>query len=225
MRAHTARSRTQAGRPISAAAVTARVLHDEVAQDLFVARSNLFELAAGLPLGSSERDLAESAQAAILRALLRTREVIGGLQDDGDTTEDLSTALRRELMTVAAPSGISVSFTETGWPADLSPDAVDHVRGIVHEALVNVRKHAGASEVKVNVRQHFGWTRVTVADDGHGLDAAPPTVGDPGSGCGLGLMTQRARLIGGRMGFSSAAGSGTVLTLDIPPANAARDAC
>lgn len=223
--ADAARSPGQAGRPLAPAEVTARILHDDVAQDLFVARSELFKLATGLPDGSAERDLADNAQVAVSHAFLRTKEIIAGLlEDGGDADRDLSTALRRELLTVAAPTGLAVSFTESGGPADLPADAVTHVQGIVHEALVNVRKHSGASEVRVHVRRHFGWTRVTVTDDGHGLRPAPSRLGEPGSGSGLGMMARRAQLIGGRIGFASGAGSGTMLTLDIPPGFQRRDA-
>ena len=202
-----------------------RSLHDGVAQELFLARMTLDELAERLVAGSPERWLADGALERVRAALHGTRELIDGLRSTGDATElDLAPALRRELIDFAARTGIAVSYSESGSPAALSPQAVAHVVGIVREALANVGKHADAGEVRLRARHRHGWTRLTVKDDGRGFRTLPVDHVEVGLGLGMQAMHERARAIGGRIALRSAAGAGTTLTIDIPPEGALRDA-
>jgi two-component system, NarL family, nitrate/nitrite sensor histidine kinase NarX len=204
---------------------TARTLHDGVAQDLFIARTALFELAMHLDAGSPDRHLADVALDEVGLALIRTRELIDGLRTAANAPgPDLGPAVTRELIEFAMPTGIAVSYSETGGSGNLPPQAVEQVLGIVREALANVRKHADASEVRVRVRSHFGWTRLTVADNGCGFRPGRNADQAPGMGYGMGTMQERARAIGGRIGLRSTAGTGTTVTIDIPPPGASCDA-
>lgn len=219
--------RPEAGgsRPGDVGASVARSLHDGVAQDLFLARMSLKELAERLGAGSPERRLADGALERVRTALHDTRELIDGLRSAHDATErELAPALRRELIDFSARTGIAVAFSESGSPAALSPQVVAHVVGIVREALANVGKHADAGEVRLRARHRHGWTRLTVKDDGRGFRTMPVDRIDVGLGLGMRTMHERARAIGGRIALRSASGAGTTLTIDIPPEGALRDA-
>jgi signal transduction histidine kinase len=203
----------------------ARSLHDGVAQELFLARMTLAELAECLGVGSPERRLADAALERVRTALRGTRELIDGLRSAGDATErELAPALRRELIDFSARTGIAISYSESGSSAALSPRAVAHVVAIVREALANVGKHADAGEVRLRARHRHGWTRLTVRDDGRGFRTTPVDRLEVGMGLGMQSMHERARAIGGRIALQSAAGAGTMLTIDIPPQGALRDA-
>jgi signal transduction histidine kinase len=219
--------RPEAGgsRPGDVVASVARSLHDGVAQELFLARMSLKELAELLGAGSPERRLADGALERVRTALHDTRELIDGLRSADDATErELAPALRRELIDFSARTGVSVVFSESGSPAALSPQAVAEVVGIVREALANVGKHADAGEVRLRARHRHGWTRLTVKDDGRGFRTMPVDRFEVGLGLGMRTMHERARAIGGRIALRSAAGAGTTLTIDIPPQGALRDA-
>ena len=219
------RPATGGSRPGDVGARVARSLHDGVAQELFLARMSLRELVERLGAGSPERRLADGALERVGTALHDTRELIDGLCSGDDATErELAPALRRELIDYSARTGIPVAYSESGSPADLSPQAVAHVVGIVREALANVAKHADAGEVRLRARHRHGWTRLTVTDDGRGFRTLPVDRVDVGLGLGMRTMHERAREIGGRIALRSAAGAGTTLTLDIPPQGALRDA-
>jgi two-component system, NarL family, nitrate/nitrite sensor histidine kinase NarX len=83
---------------------------------------------------------------------------------------------------------------------------------VLQEALSNVRKHAGASQVRLTVRQSPEW-RFEVADDGRGFDP----VAHPGeSHVGLRIMQERAAGIGAEVSVQSSVGGGTVVTLRLP---------
>lgn len=212
-------------RPGDVGADVARWLHDGVAQELFLARMTLGELAARLAAGSDERRLIDGALERVMAALDGTRGLIDGLRSADDSTErELAPALRRELIDFSARTGIGVSYSESGSPTALSPQVVAHVLGIVREALANVGKHADAGEVRLRARHRHGWTRLTVADDGRGFRTLPLDRVEVGLGLGMGAMHEQARAIGGRIALRSAAGAGTTVTIDIPPQGAYADA-
>jgi signal transduction histidine kinase len=90
------------------------------------------------------------------------------------------------------------------------------------EALNNVLKHAGASQVKVEMTVKPPRFEIVIADNGCGFDTAASAAGQPGQGAlsgrsGNGLKNMRQRLadMGGECEVRSQAGSGTMVTLRI----------
>jgi signal transduction histidine kinase len=82
----------------------------------------------------------------------------------------------------------------------------------VKEALNNIVKHAGATEVRLGVDVSNGKLRVMVRDDGHGFEQSP----DNAWADGLRNMRQRMGEIGGDCAIESHAGQGTTITFDVP---------
>lgn len=199
-----------------------RALHDEVAQELFVAHAALVQMAALDPGDPSGPALTATALASVRRGLRRTCDLVAGLRATITSDEDLPAALQRTLIEVAAPAGLAASYRETGDGAYPGSEAVAPITAIVREALVNAREHASASEVRVCVRRQARWTRISVSDNGLGLavNGLPRDNGDtsPGhTGFGLAEIQQQARALGGRVGIRSRPGLGVTMTLDIPP--------
>jgi two-component system nitrate/nitrite sensor histidine kinase NarX len=86
---------------------------------------------------------------------------------------------------------------------------------VVQEALSNVRKHAGASQVWLDVQQQPLW-RIEVRDDGRGFahdDAARDEMH-----VGLRIMRERAAGIGAQVDVDSAPGEGTRVVVTLPEA-------
>jgi signal transduction histidine kinase len=80
------------------------------------------------------------------------------------------------------------------------------------EALTNVARHSGATEVRLGVRLIGNRLRLSIADNGRGLAAA--TAGRGGDG----LVNMRARLekMGGRFEIASQPGRGTTVRFYMP---------
>jgi len=80
------------------------------------------------------------------------------------------------------------------------------------EALTNVVRHAGASEVRVNIRVEQGSIRLTVVDNGRGWIETTRTQEMDG------LANMRARLekMGGHFEIQSRPGEGTTVSFDLP---------
>lgn len=65
--------------------------------------------------------------------------------------------------------GLRVKLNSQGLTDELPPNVSDDVFRIVHEALVNAARHAGASSLEVDVSRSAGAVFITVTDDGRGF--------------------------------------------------------
>ncbi|MGH7993313.1 MAG: sensor histidine kinase [Limisphaerales bacterium] len=80
------------------------------------------------------------------------------------------------------------------------------------EAITNVIRHAGASEVRLGFRLIGNRLRLSIADNGRGLAADA----GPRSGNGLVNMRERLRKMGGRFEIASQKGRGTTVRFYVP---------
>jgi len=87
---------------------------------------------------------------------------------------------------------------------------------VVQEALANVAKHAGASEVDVELELTDQEVIVTIRDNGVG--AAPTDLNRPRAH-GIAGLRHRIQVLGGRLDISSAPNVGTTVRVWVPLAN------
>ena len=109
-------------------------------------------------------------------------------------------------------NGISCAFTSNAKEIDLSNDHATALLRMLQEALTNIAKHAGASQVTVRLQRLSDGITLSIADNGRGI--LPTERSKPGS-FGLRGMSERAKALGGTMELSGAAGGGTVVTVKI----------
>jgi signal transduction histidine kinase/ligand-binding sensor domain-containing protein len=88
---------------------------------------------------------------------------------------------------------------------------------LVKEAITNVVSHAEADEVEFRVAIDDDVLRLSIIDNGVGLDPTRPVGGD-----GLRNMRQRAAELGGRAVIEAGPRSGTIVTFELPLAAAER---
>lgn len=82
----------------------------------------------------------------------------------------------------------------------------------VKEAITNIIRHSGATEVRLGVRPVGHWLRLSITDNGHGLPADANARGRNG------LANMRARLekMGGRFAIASQHERGTIVRFYMP---------
>ena len=85
---------------------------------------------------------------------------------------------------------------------------------MVQEAVTNVRKHAGARNLWVTLAVDPPRARITVADDGRGLQRARP------DSMGLTGMRERARRIGAELSIGDRPEGGTLVEITLPAGQA-----
>lgn len=156
----------------------------------------------------------------LLRELLRrelgdVRSFIGQLRPPVLVELGLDGSIVDTVATQAALSGMHIA-TDLRAPASLLSEAAQTVvLRVVQEALQNVRKHAGATEVVVTtVLDNEAWV-LEVRDNGRGFDFGAVAARGRRN-FGLQFMRERAELIGAQFEVRSRPEAGTVVRLAIP---------
>jgi two-component system nitrate/nitrite sensor histidine kinase NarX len=213
----------------------ARELHDSLAQVLGVIHLRLRALESTATTGAPDgiaTDLADLADVAD-EAYRDVREAILGLRETISAEIGLEGALRDYLRKYSRQTGIRTSFVCDGdVRRALPPRSEVQLLRVVQEALTNVRKHAGASQVTVRLDCRTADPVVSVEDDGVGFDPARAAQSLDG-GFGLTSMRERVDQIGGTLDVHTAPGEGTRIVVHLgaeearvapttPPAGAAR---
>jgi two-component system nitrate/nitrite sensor histidine kinase NarX len=130
---------------------------------------------------------------------------------DGDLARAV-TALRDDLANRYALV-VDIIWPPTAYPMPLVTAVT--VYRFFQEALLNVVKHADVDLATAQLRVDEEWVVATVTDEGPGFD--PEEVrSDKGRHVGLGLLRERARLVGGSLDVTSWPANGTTLTLRLP---------
>jgi signal transduction histidine kinase len=191
----------------------AREIHDGIAQDV---------ASVGYVLDDIARD-ADSETAARLSSL---RKDLGGLVGDlrlsifdlragVDESVGLARTLGDYVQRVGPQTGLVVHVSTDESTHRLPVAAEVELLRIVQEAVTNVRKHAQAKNLWLTVEVDPPRARVTVTDDGRGLQ--PKGL----ESMGIQGMHERAGRIGARLSVRNRGdGSGTVVEVVIEPPQA-----
>lgn len=192
----------------------ARELHDEMGQSLTAIRSIAAALAQspdlkGKPGADAARllfDTAGSTFDAMHRLIPRLRPVqldeIGlanAVRDLVASLQQTNAGLRIELRLPAAIDGVD-------------SDVETCVYRILQEALTNVVRHAGASQVRVALCIDGGRLRLTVSDNGHGAVDPLAKAGH----YGVRGMRERAEALGGELAIRPGPQGGLEVEAGIP---------
>ena len=184
----------------------ARDLHDSVGQLLTALQIDLQLARQGGADGPRRLEAALSLAERSLQDLRRVVRDLRPLELEGGGLSGAmgATAERFELRT-----GIPTSLRHDG-PDVADPAAAVCLLRVLQEALANVSRHAGASEVGVGLRVDANRATLQVSDDGRGFDV------ERARGSGIAGMRERARFLGGSVVVRSAPGEGTTVTAEIP---------
>jgi len=187
-------------------------IHDTLAQG-FTSIVTLVQAAeASLPPGAvAARHHLDLALATARENLAEARTLVAALSPASLESASLAEAVRRVAESTGAEAGIQANSEVTGTARRLPMGTEVVLLRVCQEALANVRKHAAAHEVAVRLCYADGVVRLTVADDGAGFDPELIT-----SGYGLRGMRDRVAQIGGTIQVTSAPGTGTQVSAEVP---------
>jgi signal transduction histidine kinase len=193
----------------------ARELHDDALQRIALIRHEVDEVARLSPEVTHHID-GVSAELEDLATVLRT--AAHQLHPSVVEKAGLVRALGELASEFGRTAGLDVRLAV---PADLAVPVAPAVAiyRIAQEALRNVVKHAGVTEVDLSLEVAAGTGALVlrVADAGRGFDAGPSR---PEDGLGLIAMRQRAEAMGGHLTVRAAPGEGTVVTAVVAPGRA-----
>lgn len=195
----------------------ARNLHDHIGQQLTALR---------LALGSMRNDEHSAAQS---RQLDKIEEMTSKMDRDLDflawelrpaALDDvgLEAALAQFVATWSNQHQIPAGFHGSRWEGERLPTHIEsNLYRITQEALNNVVKHAGATDVSVLLERRADEALLIVEDNGRGFDVDKARAArSRHAGMGLVGMEERAALIGATLQFEAAPGKGSTLFVRVP---------
>lgn len=151
-------------------------------------------------------------------SLAEARRLVQALQPESLEGASLPEVIRREAAAWGRETQVQTIYTLTGEPIALTPEYEVTLLRAAQEALMNVRKHAQATQVSVTLSYMDDQVALDVQDDGKGFDPQIPVnpAGQYGGGYGLQVMHQRVEQLGGEVILESSPGEGTTLVVQIP---------
>lgn len=188
-------------------------LHDDVG-------SRLTKVAMVTELAEREAAAAPALQPHIANISRTVREITRAMDEivwtinpRNDTLEDLANYIFQYAQEYFQNTGVRCRLDV---PSDLPHRAVTTAQRhnlfmAFKEALNNVLKHSGATEVRIGLTRAEHSLTLVIADNGRGLTAQP----DP-TGIGLTNMRRRLEQVGGRLHLVSKSGGGTIVTMEVP---------
>src|SRR5258708_2824476 len=192
----------------------ARELHDTLAQGLAGLTLQLEAVKAHLVAGREERalEIVIQAMGRSRTSLAAARSAIDDLRTETILPTDLPHALEEETLRFTAATGIPCT-TQFSSLSPVPSAFGESIMRSVAEGLLNIARHAQASQVWVCVDQHDQELAIEVRDNGRCFD--PTAVAQQGHYGLLGLR-ERARLLDGKFALLTAPGEGTTLRFLLP---------
>ena len=192
----------------------ARELHDSVTQALYSV--TLYADAARMAFSAEKWDTLERNLQEVRNmsreAMYDMRLLVFELRPFMLETEGLVSALRARLAAVEGRSGLKTEVLveeERRLPIKIE----EELYRIAQEALNNVVKHAGATQVQIQLKYHENTVSLEMNDDGRGFE---PETAHQSGGFGLQGIHERVQQLGGSLNIESAPLKGTRLSVRIP---------
>lgn len=190
----------------------ARELHDGISQIIIGVRYALEN--AKRRFAKGDERAAETLDKGIENLSLAAQEVRrisrdlrpGVLDDLG-----LGPALKTLSEDFATRTGIDVAFSTVVFSNRLDQEAKIALYRIAQEALTNIERHSGATEVSIDLRGHRRGATLRIRDNGHGANKQTRAA----QGLGLRNMQERVEQLEGNFSFKSSA-QGTTIEAMVP---------
>jgi signal transduction histidine kinase len=189
-------------------------LHDTLLQGFQGTTMQLHVLATRLLPESPERRRLNTVLGEVQTVLDEGRNAIWAIRESATTGPDLRASFAR----VAAHANVAAPvfhLTEEGEPRPMNPIQRDILYQLGREALRNAYEHSGAQQIDMHLCWEPRVFRMSVRDNGIGIDDGIRSVGRDGH-FGLAGMRERAARLGAAFDLRSAPGRGTELSVSVP---------
>ena len=149
-----------------------------------------------------------------------------GLRASATTLNDLANGIAAVGVELTSDPSASnppaIEVDVVGRSRDLNPVVRDEAYRVAVEALRNAVKHAQARQIIVRIHYEARQLRVTIHDDGKGIDEETMRRQETSGHFGLPGMRERAAIVRGRLDVVSQIGVGTEIELRVPGPTAYR---
>lgn len=194
----------------------AQDLHDTLLQSMAGAQLSL--AAAAVQARRQDQPLAERLDgigAQLSEAMSSARGAVWQMRSEAIERGDLARAVRDWVAPITAASAVNITVDTPADDRPLKPDQAEDLFRIVQEAVGNAVRHAAAKTIEVRIEHIADSTRLSIRDDGIGIDASRPV--KPGlEHWGLQGMRERAARLGAALIIDGQLGHGTRIELTVP---------
>jgi len=191
----------------------ARELHDEIGSLL-----TGLKLTLGVPAGSGTDQIDARTAAAykiIDEALAKTRSLSHSLRPPMLDDLGLLPALSWHVKEFTARTDVQVNFQHHDLQLRFPEEVEIAAYRIVQEALTNIARHAQVHEATVTLWADPSGLGIEISDQGAGFDQTAATLANASS-AGLAGIRERVASLGGSLKITSAPGTGTSVTVELP---------
>jgi signal transduction histidine kinase len=194
----------------------ARELHDTVLQSVQGLILRVHAVALSYPAAHMDRKRLDAIVADAERVLKAGKDCILALREPG--SGDLICGLNALAFELDSWQMQEVRIRSSGSPRCLRHGAMDNIRAICREALVNAARHSSGTQVEICVNYTRQWLQVDIEDDGdHG--GRHPLPRNAAGSWGMVGMIERAAALNGSLQIAHRAGRGLKVSLRIPAAS------
>jgi PAS domain S-box-containing protein len=185
-------------------------LHDDIAQRLSLLVFGLERLKDVLPASMTQLSAVSQLRNQAEEITTDIHELSHELHSTKLQHLGLKAALNELCQKIAAQRSIGIELKVPD-VVPLGPDVQLCLYRVAQEALNNVLKHSGSSQVTVTLSRENHRGRLRVKDSGVGFDTLLAT-----TGLGLASMRERLRIARGALLVNSLPGHGTEITAEVP---------
>jgi PAS domain S-box-containing protein len=190
----------------------ARDLHDTVGQNISFLRMKLDYLAGNKSMKKSDMHIEiQTMTKAANESYDLMRGTLAVLQSGNSA--DLFRVFSRYAEQIQERSAFKVEFSTQGESQPLSAKRMRQLFFVFREALNNIEKHAGATQVSVEIIWGGDCMLFTVKDNGIGFDVSKI---EYSSHFGLKFMRERVEMLNGSMDIQSGIDAGTIIMIQVP---------
>ena len=198
-------------------------LHDSTCQHLIAASLTVMRLRRAMSDNGSAEKLFDDIDASIDQAQREIRAFTYLLHPQSLLTDGLKITVEQFVNGFSARTSLKTSLKVAPEVDKLSYERQRAVLRVTQEALMNVFRHARATQVKVAMETMDTHFRLRVTDDGRGMPINQARSGPKAISFGVGIPAMRARLrqLGGTLEIHSSSATGrrgTTLCAELPHA-------
>lgn len=146
--------------------------------------------------------------------LTSARQMTWALRPDLQEGMPLADALAKLSKRWSDANNIRVNVSSSGDARQLHPDIETALLRTAREALNNIQKHAGATQVNITLTYMDTLVALDVQDNGKGFESEAAT--DSDGGFGLMSIREQIKQLDGELTIESNVGKGTTIAVSLP---------
>jgi signal transduction histidine kinase len=189
----------------------AREMHDGVAQDI-ASLGYLVDVVQAAERDPRQLERIGEVRGRITAIVAEIRRSLVNLRTSVGEHESLGAAIAAFARHLSESSRVPIHVTADERTDRLRPEVEAELFRIAQEAINNAVKHARASTIEVTCQVRAPAARITVSDDGRGLQAGRS------DSHGLAIMRERATLINACLDIDPTPSGGLTVTVTLPAA-------